>query len=134
MSIGRGAFAHCRNLTSVNIMNYDEGYITIIEPGTFAYCTSLTLITIPDGITAIEYSAFEGCSGLVSVSLPKSIKTIATGAFSNCINLTTVTIEEGVEIRFEVGDILNRYSQFRGCKLDIKSQLALKRAGFPGNF
>jgi hypothetical protein len=129
-SIGDFAFAGCKNLTSINIPN---GVRTIAR-NTFQECIKLTSITIPDGVTAIGFGAFKDCNGLVSISLPKSIKTIESDAFLNCSNLTTVTIEDGAEIRF-VSGYYGDYTHFRGCgKLDIRSQLALKRAGYRGDF
>jgi hypothetical protein len=128
-SIGDSAFAHCKNLTTINIPNG----VKTIGNRTFGGC-GFTAITIPNGVTAIGYEAFRECSSLVSISIPNSVKTIGNAAFFKCDKLSTVTVEEGAEIRFISGNY-NVYSNFEGCgKLDVKSQLALKRAGYRGDF
>ena len=63
-SIGDGAFAGCRSLTSVTIPNS----VTSIGNDAFYYCTGLTSVTIPNSVTSIGNQAFYGCSGLTSVT------------------------------------------------------------------
>ena len=46
----------------------------------FHYCSNLTSVTIPDGITNIGYAAFSGTS-LTSVEIPASVQSIARGVF-----------------------------------------------------
>jgi hypothetical protein len=117
-------FSYCQNLTSVNIPNS----VTEIGKEAFSNCKKLTSITVPNSVTEIGDNAFEGCSGLTSIVLPASIKSISSRAFKDCTNLTSVTLEEGAVIRFSA-------SSFSGCnKLDIKSQIALKKAGYGGEF
>src|SRR3954464_36369 len=48
-SIGRLAFYHCTNLTSMTIPNS----VTSIGSGAFSVCTSLTSVTIPNSVTSI---------------------------------------------------------------------------------
>ena len=52
----------------------------IIADGAFAWCESLTSITIPNNVTSIGEGAFYGCSGLTSVTVPSHTK-IADNAF-----------------------------------------------------
>ncbi len=52
------------------------------------YCTSITSLTIGDGVTSIGDYAFSDCSGLTSVTIPESVQTIGDGAFSGCSGLT----------------------------------------------
>lgn len=61
--------------------------VTTIEDGTFADCTSLTSVTIPDSVTTIRDSAFLGCTSLTSVTIPDSVTTIGYDAFKGCTNL-----------------------------------------------
>ena len=68
--------------------------ITTIGDGAFLFCSSLTSVTIPDGVTKIGEGAFIGCR-LTSVTIPGSVTEIGEGAFSGC-SLTSVTIPDGV--------------------------------------
>ena len=58
--------------------------VTCIGDNAFCYCTGLTSITLPNGITTIGYYAFSGCRSLTSITLPDSITTIRSGAFAGC--------------------------------------------------
>ena len=64
--------------------------MTHIAAETFKGCTSLTSITIPEGITAIEAGAFYRCTSLTSVTIPSSITSIEGGTFFSCTSLTSV--------------------------------------------
>ena len=65
-----------------------DGDVTSIGDSTFAWCESLTSITIPDSVTEIGKYAFSGCRSLTSVTIPKSVTTIGAGAFEGCSSLT----------------------------------------------
>ena len=73
----------------------------------FDYCSRLSSVTIPEGVTSIENCAFYGCSSLTSVTIPESVTSIGNCAFWFCSSLTSVTIPEGVT---SIG-----YEAFRGC-------------------
>jgi hypothetical protein len=64
--------------------------VTSIAAWAFQECTSLTSITIPDGVTSIGGGAFQNCSSLLSVKIPSSIEKIIGSAFKDCSSLTTV--------------------------------------------
>jgi len=70
--------------------------VTCIGPSAFYYCSGLTSVTMPNGVSSIGASAFSGCSGLVSVKIPGSVTSIGEWAFSGCSGLTGVTIPNGV--------------------------------------
>ena len=70
--------------------------VTSIGECTFADCTDLTSVTIPNGVTSIEYIAFAGCSSLTSVTIPNSVTSIADLAFSRCPSLTSIEIPNSV--------------------------------------
>ena len=87
-SIGATAFAYCSSLTSVTIPNS----VTSIGNYAFQNCSSLTSVTIPNSVTSIGNSAFWGCSSLTSVTIPNSVTSIGNDAFRGCSSLTSVTI------------------------------------------
>lgn len=68
----------------------------LIAGGTFKDCSSLTSVTIPNGVTSIGEYAFSGCSALTSITIPNSVTSIGSGAFSSCSALTSINIPEGV--------------------------------------
>ena len=95
--IGEQAFQHRSSLTSVTI---PDG-VTKIGEYAFRNCTSLTSVTIPDSVTTIGNEAFDGCTGelVVNCNIPNS-------AFKYS-KFTTVTIGDGVTT---IGD-----SAFTSC-------------------
>src|SRR5208283_2242402 len=66
--------------------------ITYIGNGAFGYCTGLTNLTIPAGVTNIGSSAFYSCTNLPSVVIPNHVSTIGDTAFYFCSNVTSLTI------------------------------------------
>ena len=80
-SIGYCAFLNCTSLTSVTIPNG----VKHIGSGAFYNCTSLTSVTIPNGVKHIGERTFWCCKSLTSVTIPNSVKFILDGAFSYCI-------------------------------------------------
>lgn len=78
----------------------------------FAGNTTITGVTISNGIEEIGSSAFEGCTNLASLSLGSSVAQIGSRAFASCGKLTEVIMPEGVtEIEagtFEACTNLNR--------------------------
>ena len=87
-----GAFEDCSSLTSITI---PEG-VTSIGAYTFHGCSSLTSITIPEGVTSIPSMTFYNCSNLKSITIPESVNSIGASVFSGCSSLTSITIPEGV--------------------------------------
>jgi len=84
--------------------------VTAIDAYAFANCSSLTGITLPDGLTSIGSQAFYQCSNLASLTIPASIQTVGSGAFWSCGNLSgTITVPAGVT---EIGS-----HTFSGCSL-----------------
>ena len=82
-SIGNQAFYNCSSLTSITI---PEG-VTSIGSEAFQYCRSLTEITLPSTLTSIGYRAFESCSNLTEITIPEGVTSIGAGAFSSCSSL-----------------------------------------------
>ena len=96
-SIGYGAFAWCNSLTTITIPNS----ITSIGGQGFYFCISLNSITIPNSVTYIGAEAFVNCTALTSIGIPDKIASIEESTFSDCFNLTFVNIYRGIT---EIGD------------------------------
>ena len=90
--IGEYAFAYCSGLTSLTL----PVGITSIGEFAFSGCSGLTSLTLPAGITSIGEYAFSRCSGLTSLTLPAGITSIDKYAFSGCSRLTSLTLPAGV--------------------------------------
>ena len=91
MNTNRKSLA-CTSVTSVTIPNG----VKIIGEGAFRDCSSLTSVTIPNSVTSIGWNAFKGCSSLTSVTIPNSVTSIGWNAFEGCSSLTSVTIPNSV--------------------------------------
>ena len=100
-------FTRFTSLTSVTL---PEG-LQIFGSYSFYCCVSLTTVTIPDGVFYIGNRAFGNCSSLSSVSIPESVTSIRNGAFSGCA-LTSVTVSRNCKVyesAFDEGVTINYY-------------------------
>lgn len=88
IGIGFKAFEDCSTLTQVTIAE-GVGYI-----GDYAFesCRSLRSILIPSSIMHIGEAAFYDCDGLVDLTIPEGVKSIYVKAFGSCDNLASVTL------------------------------------------
>lgn len=138
-SIGNYAFYNCANLPTVNIpesvktlgdycfsgctycaefiipgvQDTDGTYLGVVSipQGCFANCTTITNMTLPEGITFINSSAFSSCENLVSINIPNTVLWIQSNAFYNCPNLTNVVITDNSKLT-QIYD-----STFQNCVL-----------------
>ncbi len=55
--------------------------------------STITSVTIGDGVTYIGYYAFCDCTNLTTVTIPSSMTGIGNYAFQGCTGLETVTVE-----------------------------------------
>ncbi len=91
----------------ITLPDTDEVGEYAIADSAFKDNTTVTKITIPDGVTSIGNSAFSGCVSLKNIIIPDSVTMIGDSAFSNCTSLTSVTLGNGVTT---IGS-----SAFSGC-------------------
>ena len=112
------AFADCTSLSTVNLptKGVELGgsyYPSNSNSGTFAGCTALKSIALPDGITGgmlgapaltnvkfapgiKKINGLGGCTALSNVIVPDSARQICEGSFSGCVSLQKIDIPEGV--------------------------------------
>lgn len=112
------AFADCTSLSTVNLptKGVELGgsyYPSNSNSGTFAGCTALKSITLPDGITGgmlgapaltnvkfapgiKKINGLGGCTALSNIIVPNSARQICEGSFSGCVSLQRIDIPEGV--------------------------------------
>lgn len=88
--IGNSAFRSSKIVNPILPPN-----LKVIEESAFAWCWSITEITIPDSVTSIGKSAFSCCVKLSKVQLPASLTTCEDQILENT-NITTITVPNGV--------------------------------------
>lgn len=71
---------------------------TEILGATFAKCTNLKKIQLPDNLGVIEAYTFNGCSALETISIPDSVTEIKDDAFLQCTALKSVSFGKNLEI------------------------------------
>ena len=101
-SIGNSAFLNCSSLTGITI---PDG-VTSIGYSSFENCTSLAGITIPDNVSSIGSWAFYYCSGLASITIGNSVTSIGYRALSYCTGLTAITVNASNSVYSSVDGIL----------------------------
>jgi len=84
------AFYGCTSLTGITIHNG----VRQILCDAFRDCTSLKSVTIPNGVSVIKEQAFQGCTSLTSVTIPSTVDSIGYGPFADCTSLTTIDVAE----------------------------------------
>ncbi len=93
-------FICCSSITSVTI---EEG-VTYIQLDNFL---SITEVTIPSSVTTLYQYSFRGCTSLKSVTIPNSVTEIDDYVFAGCTSLESITIPDTVT---EIGA-----GAFEGC-------------------
>ena len=113
-SIGYMAFDGCSSLTSITL---PEG-LTKIDAFAFRSCSSLTEITLPEELTSIGSDAFSNCSSLSEIILPEGLTKIDAFAFEKCSNLEKVILSERLT---SLGNwVFNECSQLKHISIPMK--------------
>lgn len=92
--IRKRAFMNCTSLRKIKI---DDCLLPNIEDSTFAGCSKLDELKLPNTINEIDNHAFLGCSSLKTLLLSSSIVKIHSNAFQNCKSIVTIWIPFGVK-------------------------------------
>lgn len=90
-TIGYGAFDDCGYIDEMVI----PSTVKTIDDFAFDY-SSVTSLTIENGVTSIGIYAFEGCTGLTELVIPNSVTSIGDCAFRECKALKTIYIPKSV--------------------------------------
>ena len=85
-TIWTNAFAYCASLSGVTIGTN----VSNIGDYAFAGCTSLTNVTICANVTSIGVGVFDSCTSLTTVTMPKTVSYVGDWAFAYCSSLTGV--------------------------------------------
>lgn len=91
-TIPSGAFAYCKNLTSVVVPESVEE----VGVEVFGNCTALTSVKLPDNLKEITNSMFWGCTALKEVNIPENVEKIDLYAFADCDSLENIDIPDKV--------------------------------------
>lgn len=95
--IGKGAFAQCTKLTTIELPDTIRG----LGADLFSGCYNLTKVTLPSGLAAIPDRIFRNCTSLSNLLLPSSIGSIGESAFAFCESLTDMDLPEDL---FSIGE------------------------------
>lgn len=87
LTIGQSAFAY----TSITSVTVPEG-VKSLSNSAFYECEQLKTVVLPDGLETIGNSAFYDCYNLESVNIPAQVATIGDNAFSYCNKLQSPII------------------------------------------
>lgn len=80
------SFADCTNLTTIVIPNCIDQW----QEGALKNCTALTNVILQDGLREIGYSAFSGCTALKHIDIPDSVYQFHSYIFSDCSSLESI--------------------------------------------
>ena len=92
LKIGSGAFMGCKALREITI---PSGWV---EDYAFDGCSSLSTVTLSEGIGCIGEYAFSDCTSLTSIVFPKDTARINEYVFSGCEALCEVTLPKDATI------------------------------------
>ncbi len=90
--IGRHTFSFNENLKKTDLSGTTVEKIDVM---TFANCTSLTEVILPESLLAIELGAFIGCESLAEIELPEGLEEVGQSAFLGTA-MMSVRIPESV--------------------------------------
>jgi hypothetical protein len=79
-----------------SLKNIENGIPAIGEGGAFGWCSSLTNVTLGNGLTNLGDYTFIFCTSLKSITIPDSVFRLGDNALLNCSGLTNVTVGSGI--------------------------------------
>ncbi len=76
---------HCEQLVSADLKHNRK--IATVGEETFAYCSALTDVVLPEGLVSIGESAFGRCRSLTEITIPERVAEIGEATCFGCKNL-----------------------------------------------
>ena len=140
-SIGEGTFAGCKSLASITVDSNNKIYRSenncIIERKTNILIVGCKNSVIPSSVTSIGDWAFAWCSSLTSISIPASVTSIGEGIFVGCDSLSSMTVDRNNKVyRSENNCIIERKTNILivGCKNSVipSSVTSIGKSAFYG--
>ena len=89
-------FSPFRGNSTLSTVTIGNG-VTNIGLGAFYACTNLTQIIISNSVTSIDAVAFQECSNIESIDIPNSVTSIGYIAFAYCSNLKHINLSMGLD-------------------------------------
>ena len=83
-------------LTQINKIIIKEG-ITSVGDWSFAYCTNVSELSLPQSLKDIGIRSFYNCNMLTHIKTPYNVVSIGDGAFNSCTNVTRVDLPDKLE-------------------------------------
>lgn len=105
--IGQKSFAFCSSLKSIMLPDN----LKTIENCAFMGCNNLNMSKFPNTLETIDDLAFAYCFSLESIEFPNSIKKIGESAFGECSGLKEIKLPNGI-------DTIENYTFYRCSRLN----------------
>ncbi len=69
--------------------------VATISRGCFQDCTSLEEVTLPSDLATMNGDLFSGCTSLKEITIPGTVKEVASNQFKGCSGLKKITLADG---------------------------------------
>ncbi len=112
-TIGVDAFRNCEGLRSITFVGLENSpWETSISNGAFYSCDALERITFAtnSNVVSIGNTAFAYCESLSELTLPASVQEVGQQAFRDCVSLRTLTLVGNADMDLSFGN-----SAFQNC-------------------
>lgn len=127
-TVARSGVSTYRQYTEINIptsVTYNNStYVVVeIETSSFAGCSLLEKVTIPQSVRSIGKYAFNEDSLLVQINIPSGLKEIKTATFYGCTRLPSLVLPNGL-------DSIDEYAFYNCSSLrDVNIPSTVKKIG-----
>ncbi len=83
------------NTTITSITFAENSPVTTLGRGQFNYCTAMTKLVLPKGITKVTQDTWSGCSALEELEIPGGIGKLGANDLQGCTALKKITFAAG---------------------------------------